>query len=139
MLQRFYEITIKTKGRGLYEFTRQLNELVNQSGLKNGIVTLNIQHTSASLVVQENADPSVRGDLERFFQTLIPADNSTYQHTIEGSDDMSAHIRTALTQTSITIILKDGELALGTWQGVYLWEHRTIPHNRRIIINMLGE
>ena len=101
MLQRFYEITIKTKGRGLYEFTRQLNELVNQSGLKNGIVTLNIQHTSASLVVQENADPSVRGDLERFFQTLIPADNSTYQHTIEGSDDMSAHIRSADTNFNL--------------------------------------
>ncbi len=137
--QRFYEILIKTKGRGLYEFTGQLNELVKQSGIKNGIVTLNIQHTSASLILQENADPDVRGDLERFFQTLIPDDNPIYQHTIEGSDDMSAHIRTALTQTSISIILKDSELALGTWQGIYLWEHRTIPHTRRVIINMLGE
>ncbi|HON07665.1 MAG TPA: secondary thiamine-phosphate synthase enzyme YjbQ [Verrucomicrobiota bacterium] len=139
MFQRFYEITVKTKGRGLYEFTHQLNVLVNQSGLKNGIVTLNIQHTSASLVIQENADPDVRGDLERFFQTLIPDESPIYQHTIEGSDDMSAHIRTALTQTSISIILKDGKLALGTWQGIYLWEHRTIPHNRCIIINILGE
>ena len=92
MLQRFYEITIKTKGRGLYEFTRQLNELVNQSGLKNGIVTLNIQHTSASLVVQENADPSVRGDLERFFQTLIPADNSTFERWRTGSWNMARRL-----------------------------------------------
>ncbi len=137
--QRFYEIAIKTKGRGLYEFTQHLNDLIKQSGLKNGLVTLNIQHTSASLVVQENADPDVRADIERFFQTLIPDDNPIYQHTIEGSDDMSAHIRTALTQTSISIILKDGKLALGTWQGIYVWEHRTLPYTRRVIINILGE
>jgi len=137
--QFFYEIIIRTKGRGLYEFTRNLKENVQKSGIKNGLVTINVQHTSASLVIQENADPDVRRDLENFFERLIPDADPLYTHTIEGEDDMSAHIRTALTQTSISLILKDGELALGTWQGIYLWEHRAIPHTRRIVAHLIGE
>ncbi|MGB9602945.1 MAG: secondary thiamine-phosphate synthase enzyme YjbQ [Verrucomicrobiia bacterium] len=137
--QHFHEIVIRTKGRGLYEFTHYLRECIRQSGIKNGLVTLNIQHTSASLVIQENADPDVRRDLERFFEKLIPDADPVYTHTIEGDDDMSAHIRTAITQTSISLILKDGELALGTWQGIYLWEHRATAHTRRVAIHILGE
>jgi secondary thiamine-phosphate synthase enzyme len=137
--QHFHEIVIRTKGRGLYEFTHYLRECIWQSGIKNGLVTLNIQHTSASLVIQENADPDVRRDLERFFEKLIPDADPVYTHTIEGDDDMSAHIRTAITQTSISLILKDGELALGTWQGIYLWEHRATAHTRRVAIHILGE
>ncbi|MGC8742628.1 MAG: secondary thiamine-phosphate synthase enzyme YjbQ [Verrucomicrobiia bacterium] len=137
--QFFYEIIIRTKGRGLYEFTRDLKDYVQISGIKNGLITINIQHTSASLVIQENADPDVRRDLEGFFERLIPDADPLYTHTIEGEDDMSAHLRTALTQTSISLILKDGELALGTWQGIYLWEHRKISHTRRIVVHLIGE
>lgn len=137
--QRVQEIVIKTRGRGFYEFTSQLRELVRKTNLKTGLVTLNIQHTSASLLIQENADPDVRYDLERFFERLVPDGSPMFSHTIEGDDDMPAHIRSALTQTSLSIIIHNGELALGTWQGVYLWEHRKSPYTRRIIVHIIGE
>lgn len=139
MKQFFGQITVRTRGRGLYEITREVYKYLSQSGIKNGLLTLNIQHTSASLVVQENADPDVRRDLERFFEQLVPDHNPIYTHTIEGADDMSAHIRTALTNTDLSLIISNGELALGTWQGIYIWEHREIPHTRSVILHIIGE
>jgi secondary thiamine-phosphate synthase enzyme len=133
------EITIATRGRGFYEFTGDVNELVAQSKIQTGQVTLHVQHTSASLIIQENADPEVRRDFERFFERLVPDGDAIFEHTAEGEDDMSAHIRTALTAVNVTVPVTRGALALGTWQGIYLWEHRTHPHRRRIIAHLLGE
>ena len=140
MLRQFQqEIVISTRARGFYEFTDQVSALLAKADLQTGQVTLHVQHTSASLVIQENADPEVRRDFERFFSRLVPDGDSIFEHTAEGEDDMSAHIRTALTAVNITIPITAGQLALGTWQGIYLWEHRTHPHRRRIIVHFIGE
>lgn len=140
MLRQFqHEITIATRGRGFYEFTDELSALLQQAKLQTGQVTLHVQHTSASLIIQENADPEVRRDFERFFARLVPDGDEIFEHAAEGEDDMAAHIRTALTGVNVTVPITRGELALGTWQGVYLWEHRTHPHRRRVIAHFLGE
>jgi secondary thiamine-phosphate synthase enzyme len=132
-------IEIPTRGRGFYEFTRDVAEFVRETKLNTGQVTLHVQHTSASLVIQENADPEVRRDFERFFARLVPDGDRIFEHTAEGEDDMSAHIRTALTAVNLTVPIVGGELALGTWQGIYLWEHRTHAHRRRIVAHAIGE
>lgn len=137
--QSLHELSISTRGRGFYEFTSDVEQLVRRSGLRTGLLTLHIQHTSASLLIQENADPEVRRDLERFFSRLAPDGDPVFHHTAEGEDDMPAHVRTALTTVNVTIPLAEGALALGTWQGIYLWEHRTHPHHRRVIAHLLGE
>lgn len=137
--QSQHEIEIATGGRGFYDFTGQVNSLLRATELHAGQVTLHVQHTSASLLIQENADPSVRRDFEKFFARLVPDGDGIFKHTAEGEDDMSAHIRTALTTVNVTIPITRGELALGTWQGVYLWEHRTHPHRRRVIAHFIGE
>ena len=137
--QALHEIQIQTRGRALYEFTDKVQELVARSGLRDGSATLHVQHTSASLLIQENADPEVRRDLERFFSRLVPDGDKLFEHTAEGEDDMPAHVRTALTAVNLAIPFKDGRLALGTWQGIYLWEHRHHPHRRTVVIHLLGE
>lgn len=140
MLHQFqHEISIATRGRGFYEFTDEVSALLRQAKIQTGQVTLHVQHTSASLVIQENADPEVRRDFERFFARLVPDGDEIFEHTAEGADDMSAHIRTALTAVNVTIPVTRGELALGTWQGIYLWEHRTHPHRRRVVAHFVGE
>ena len=133
------EISVSTKGRGFYEITRAVESFVSEAGLKTGLATVHIQHTSASLLIHENADPEVRRDFERFFQRLVPDGDRIFEHTAEGDDDMPAHIRTALTTVNLSIPVVRGELALGTWQGIYVWEHRKHPHTRRITIHLLGE
>jgi secondary thiamine-phosphate synthase enzyme len=112
---------------------------VRTTGIAEGLLTLHVRHTSASLLIQENADPDVRGDLERFFSRLVPEGDRLFVHTLEGPDDMPAHVRSALTATSLSIPVAGGALALGTWQGIYLWEHRTAPHRRRIAAHLIGE
>lgn len=139
MRQLSSHFTIATRGKGLYPFTDAVTVWVAQSGFKEGLLTLFVQHTSASLLVQENADPDVRGDLERFFSRLVPEGDAIYRHTLEGPDDMPAHVRAALTQTQLSIPLIDGRLALGTWQGIYLYEHRHEPQRRRVAAHLLGE
>ena len=139
MRQSFHELVIATRGRGLYEFTREVERWLEQNKFKEGLATLHLRHTSASLLIQENADPDVRRDLEAFFQRLVPDGDPLFIHTTEGEDDMPAHIRTALTTVNLSIPFHGGRLALGTWQGIYLWEHRTIPHSRRVAIHFLGE
>jgi secondary thiamine-phosphate synthase enzyme len=133
------EIAIATRGRGFYEFTNEVAVLVRKTSIQTGQVTLHVQHTSASILIQENADPEVRRDFERFFARLVPDGDRLFEHTAEGEDDMSAHIRTALTAVNITVPIARGALALGTWQGIYLWEHRTHPHRRQIIVHFIGE
>jgi secondary thiamine-phosphate synthase enzyme len=137
--QSLHELSISTRGRGFYELTSDVEQLVRRSGLRTGLLTLHLQHTSASLLIQENADPEVRRDLERFFSRLAPDGDPVFHHTTEGDDDMPAHVRTALTTVNVTIPVASGALALGTWQGIYLWEHRARPHNRRVIAHLLGE
>jgi secondary thiamine-phosphate synthase enzyme len=139
MKQSVQEIVIPTRGRGFYEFTDQVAEQVSLSGLRIGLATLHLQHTSASLLIQENADPEVRRDLERFFARLAPDGDALFRHTIEGDDDMPAHVRTALTAVNLSIPIVEGALALGTWQGIYLWEHRRQSHSRRAVLHLLGE
>src|ERR1041384_1573692 len=134
-----HEITILTRGRGLYEFTDEVASLLRDSKIQTGQVTLHLQHTSASLLIQENADPEVRRDFERFFSRLVPDGDSLFEHTTEGDDDMPAHIRTALTAVNLTIPISSGRLALGTWQGIYLWEHRTHPHRRHVLLHVIGD
>src|SRR3954467_2284730 len=131
-------LTIPTRGRGTYDITQSVREIVRKSAAKEGLATVWIQHTSASLIVCENADPTVRKDLEAFAARLVPDGDRLFQHTDEGPDDMPAHVRSVLTQTSIGIPIVRGELALGTWQGLYLWEHRTAPHDRRLTISVIG-
>jgi secondary thiamine-phosphate synthase enzyme len=133
------EFKIDTRGRGLYEVTGQLEQWVGRQGMQTGLLTLHVRHTSASLLIQENADPDVRRDLESFFARLVPDGDPLFVHTIEGDDDMPAHIRTALTSVNLSIPLADGRLTLGTWQGIYLWEHRRVPHPRTITAHLLGE
>ena len=139
MKQEFYDLKINTNGQRLYEFTDKIIELVKKNNFKNGILNLNIQHTSASLIVQENADPDVQTDLINYFDKLAPMDNSLYIHTTEGKDDMPAHIKSSLTNNQITLSIKKGELVLGTWQGLYLFEHRLAPQSRKITLHFLGD
>ncbi len=129
-------ITIETPGKGLYEFTDRVRDIVRHSGQAEGLCTLFIQHTSASMIIQENADPSARRDLEDWLDRHVPEDDPNYTHTMEGPDDMPSHIRAAITATSLSIPVVDGDLALGTWQGIFLWEHRTSPKRRRIVIHL---
>src|SRR5713101_4084451 len=137
--QSQHELVIKTGDRAFYELTGQLEALVRQTGLRTGLATLHLQHTSASLLIQENADPEVRRDLERFFSRLVPDGDALFQHTCEGEDDMPAHVRTALTTVNLSIPISSGRLALGAWQGIYLWEHRRQPHRRRVSAHVIGE
>ena len=139
MKQEFYNLEINTNGQKLYEFTDKTIEWINNNNFKNGIINLSIQHTSASLIVQENADPDVKKDLINYFDKLVPMDNKLYVHTTEGKDDMPAHIKSALTNNQISLSVKDRELLLGTWQGLYLFEHRLEPQNRTIIHHFIGE
>jgi len=139
MRQSFHELTIATRGRGLYDFTNQVESWVSKGGFKDGLVTLHLRHTSASLLIQENADPDVRADLDRFFQRLVPDGDPLFEHTCEGPDDMPAHVRTALTTVNLSIPLSGRRLALGTWQGIYLWEHRRAAHSRRVAMHFIGE
>ena len=127
-----------TRGRGLIEITRPVADWAVASGMENGLLTLFVRHTSASLVVQENADPDVRGDLERFFARLVPDGDALFRHRDEGADDMPAHVRAALTAVQLSIPLSGGRLALGTWQGIYLWEHRLRPHWREVALHLVG-
>ena len=139
MKQEFYIFKINTNGQKLYEFTNQTINWVKNNNFKNGILNLNIQHTSASLIVQENADPDVQSDLINYFDKLVPMDNSLYIHTTEGKDDMPAHIKSSLTNNQITLSIKNGELLLGTWQGLYLFEHRLESQLRKVIFHFLGD
>jgi len=131
-------ITIRTPGQGLHEITREIENLVRQSGAKEGLCTVFIRHTSASLTIQENADPSARRDLEAWLNRLVPEGDRLFTHTTEGPDDMPSHIKAILTATSLSIPVLGGELALGTWQGIYLWEHRRVPHQRTIVVHVGG-
>ncbi|HTR56072.1 MAG TPA: secondary thiamine-phosphate synthase enzyme YjbQ [Kofleriaceae bacterium] len=133
------ELTIATKGRGTYELTNRIAEIARASAAREGLATVFVHHTSASLIVCENADPSVRRDLEAFAARLVPDGDPMFSHDAEGDDDMPSHVRSVLTQTSIVVPIADGQLALGTWQGVYLWEHRKAPHHRRITVTIVGE
>ena len=137
--QHLHEVSVPTKGRGFYDFTDSVQELVAKSGFKAGLATLHLQHTSASLLIQENADPEVRRDLERFFSRLVPDGEPLFRHTSEGDDDMPAHVRTALTCVNLSIPIAQARLTLGTWQGIYLWEHRLAPHQRRVSVHLMGE
>ena len=139
MKQKFYNLEINTNGQQLYEFTNKTIQWISQNNFKNGMLNLSIQHTSASLIVQENADPDVQTDLINYFDKLAPMDNKLYVHTTEGKDDMPAHIKSALTNNQISLSIKNSELLLGTWQGLYLFEHRLHPQKRTIIHHFLGE
>ena len=139
MKQEFYNLEINTNGQKLYEFTDKTIEWINNNNFKNGIINLSIQHTSASLIVQENADPDVQIDLINYFDKLVPMDNKLYVHTTEGKDDMPAHIKSALTNNQISLSIKDSELLLGTWQGIYLFEHRLDTTTRTVIHHYIGD
>ena len=139
MIQEFFNLQINTNGQKLYEFTNDTIQWINKKNFKNGMLNLSIQHTSASLIVQENADPDVQTDLINYFDKLVPMNNKLYVHTTEGEDDMPAHIKSALTNNQISLSIKNGELLLGTWQGLYLFEHRLYPQQRKIIHHFLGE
>tara|TARA_B100000003_G_scaffold164808_1_gene150998 strand:+ start:274 stop:693 length:420 start_codon:yes stop_codon:yes gene_type:complete len=139
MKQEFYNLQINTNGQKLYEFTNDTIKWINNNNFKNGMLNLSIQHTSASLIVQENADPDVQTDLINYFNKLAPMDEKLYIHTTEGKDDMPAHIKSALTNNQISLSIKEGELLLGTWQGLYLFEHRINQQKRLIIHHYLGD
>lgn len=139
MNQHTHTIDIQTRGKGLYDFTREAARWLSECGTRTGLLTLFVQHTSASLTVQENADPDVVRDLNDFFGRIAPEDNRLYRHTIEGPDDMPAHIRAALTLTQLSVPVMNGRLALGTWQGIYLFEHRSSPHRRTVACHLLGD
>ena len=139
MRQEFYNLQINTDGQKLYEFTDHTVKWIKENKFKNGIINLSIQHTSASLIVQENADPDVQTDLINYFDKLVPMDDKLYAHTTEGKDDMPAHIKSALTNNQISLSIKDRELLLGTWQGLYLFEHRLEIQNRTIIHHFIGD
>jgi secondary thiamine-phosphate synthase enzyme len=138
MQQATTTLAVRTPGRGLIEVTREVRQWVAGTGLRDGLLTLFIRHTSASLLVQENADPEVRRDLERFFARLVPDGDPLFEHVAEGDDDMPAHVRAALTQTQLSIPLVQGALALGTWQGIYVYEHRHRGHNRELVLHLIG-
>ena len=139
MKQEFYNLEINTNGQKLYEFTDETIEWINNNNFKNGIINLSIQHTSASLIIQENADPDVQKDLINYFDKLVPMDNKLYVHTTEGKDDMPAHIKSALTNNQISLSIKDSELLLGTWQGIYLFEHRLERTTRTVVHHFIGD
>ena len=139
MKQEFFNLEIKTSGQKLYEFTEKTHNWIKKNNFNNGIINLSIQHTSASLIVQENADPDVQIDLINYFDKLAPMDNKLYIHTTEGKDDMPAHIKSALTNNQISLSVRNTELLLGTWQGLYLFEHRINPQNRLIIHHFIGD
>ena len=138
MRQIFHEIIINTEGSGLYDFTNQAHDFIKNNKLINGILNINILHTSASLTIQENADPDVLYDLNNFFKKLVPMDNNLYKHTTEGKDDMPAHIKSALTNSHLTLSVKDNKIILGTWQGLYLFEHRLENQIRKISYHFIG-
>ena len=139
MKQEFYNLKINTNGQKLYEFTEETIKWINKNNFKNGIINLSIQHTSASLIVQENADPDVQKDLINYFDKLVPMNNKLYVHTTEGKDDMPAHIKSALTNNQISLSVKDRELLLGTWQGIYLFEHRLDATTRTVVHHFIGD
>lgn len=132
-------MSVATRGKGLYPFTRQVAEWVRKQPVKDGALIVFIQHTSCSLVIQENADPDVTLDLRDFFERLVPEDGEGYRHTLEGPDDMTSHIRSTLTHTSLTIPVIQGSMGLGTWQGLYVFEHRVASHQRRVVLQLMGE
>jgi secondary thiamine-phosphate synthase enzyme len=137
--QAFHELILSPRGRGLHEFTREVEAWLEQNQFRDGLLTLHLRHTSASLLIQENADPDVRRDLEAFFGRLAPDGDPLFIHTTEGDDDMPAHVRTALTTVNLNIPVHNGQMALGTWQGIYLWEHRKRSHTRRVALHFIGE
>jgi secondary thiamine-phosphate synthase enzyme len=139
MRQVMHTLTLDTAGKGLYECTPAVSTWVRQNGIATGLLTLFVQHTSASLLIQENADPDVQADLEDFFAQLAPEQRTGYRHQSEGPDDMPAHLRSALTQTHLSVPVSDGAPALGTWQGIFLFEHRRAPNHRRILLHLIGE
>ena len=136
MIKKFFNLKISTNGQKLYEFTEKTLEWIKKNQFNNGLINISIQHTSASLIVQENADPDVQTDLINYFDKLAPMKNDLYIHTTEGKDDMPAHIKSALTNNQISLSIKDKELLLGTWQGLYLWEHRHRPHRRQVVVHI---
>ena len=138
-MQIFYELPVKTKGQGLYDFTTETTNWVKKQKIHNGILNLNILHTSASLTIQENADPDVLYDIKNFFDKLVPMNNVLYKHTTEGIDDMPAHLKTMLTNTQLTLSVKNKKLILGTWQGLYLFEHRLENQDRTISHHLMGD
>ena len=137
--QTTQQIVIATSGPGLYEFTQEVLSWVRDSAIERGLLTLYVRHTSASLVIQENADPEVQRDMERFFRRLVPTGDPIFQHTSEGPDDMPAHVRAALTATTLSVPVVDSAPVLGTWQGIYLYEHRDAPHRRQIVTHLVGD
>lgn len=137
--QAQHNFRISTRGRGLYEFTEEVQDWVSGNRFRNGLVTLHLRHTSASLLIQENADPDVRRDLDAFFDRLVRDGDPLFVHTVEGEDDMPAHVRTALTAVNLSIPLREGQLTLATWQGIYVWEHRRAPHAREVAAHFIGE
>jgi secondary thiamine-phosphate synthase enzyme len=137
--QTLTELMVATRGRGFYEITGEVQGRVREAEVRTGLCTLHLQHTSASLLIQENADADVRRDFEAFFARLVPDGDPLFVHTIEGDDDMPAHVRTALTTVNLSVPVTEGDLALGTWQGIYLWEHRRRAHRRTIAVHILGE
>ena len=138
-MQVFYELIVKTKGQGLYDFTKETIDWIKKQKIHNGILNLNILHTSASLTIQENADPDVLYDIKNFFDKLVPMNNDFYKHTTEGIDDMPAHLKTMLTNTQLTLSVKNKKPILGTWQGLYLFEHRLENQNRTISHHLMGD
>mgnify|MGYP006143882927 FL=1 len=138
MIQEFLKLEIKTSGLRLYEFTKEIVSWITLNKFKNGLLNISIQHTSASLIIQENADPDVQTDLINYFDKLVPMNNDLYIHTTEGKDDMPAHIKSALTNNQISLSIKESKLLLGTWQGIYLFEHRISQQNRLIIVHYIG-
>lgn len=139
MQQSFHTLTLATSGKGLYDFTSEVARWLAGIKAQSGLLTVFVQHTSASLLIQENADPEVQRDLERFFKRLVPDGDPLFRHQSEGPDDMPAHVRAALTATSLSIPLQNGSPALGTWQGIYLYEHRSAPHRRKVVLHFIGE
>lgn len=139
MKQAINHLTIETRGRGLFDMTSDIQSWVGRQSIQTGLLTAFCRHTSASLLIQENADPSVRRDLEAYFETIAPEDPDRYEHDTEGVDDMPAHLRAALTQVQLTIPVERGRLVLGTWQGIYLFEHRRAAHRRDVVVHLLGE
>lgn len=137
--QSSHELAVSTGGRGLYEFTREVAQWIAANKFREGLLTLHLRHTSASLLIQENASPDVQRDFERFFERLVPDGDPIFEHTLEGDDDMPAHVRTALTTVNLSIPVRNGEMALGTWQGIFLWEHRQHGHSRHVALHFIGE
>lgn len=138
MISHSGTFSVRTKGKGTSEITSEVASIVHNSGIRSGTVTVFVQHTSASLVIMENADPTARTDLENFFEHLVPEDTPYFVHTLEGPDDMPSHVRMALTRTSEVVPIMEGRMALGTWQGIFLFEHRRAPHERRVVVSVVG-